>query len=200
MSTVRLIGFRYIQKGSFIAVCIFFCGRRGEGAGRGADFALLGRLTQVARSAGHQLAAAAGLTTEASLLANGTYRLVVNREVLPTHSSISDRANQVSRVGSGWVGLGWVEYQKNKVTRTKSFFSSFLTGNDTASTRLLSVLTLARIIKSVVTGQAPVTLELRNTPGKKLGNRRRGQLALSLPRGPKDTPAINSAELRIKLS
>ena len=29
------------------------------------------------------------------------------------------------------------------------------------------VLTFTRIIKSVVTGQAPVTLELRNTPGKK---------------------------------
>ena len=29
------------------------------------------------------------------------------------------------------------------------------------------VLTLARIVKFVVTGQAPVTLELRNTPGKK---------------------------------
>ena len=29
------------------------------------------------------------------------------------------------------------------------------------------VLTLSRIIKSVVTGQAPVTLELGNTPGKK---------------------------------
>ena len=28
------------------------------------------------------------------------------------------------------------------------------------------VLKLTRIIKSVVTGQAPVTLELRNTPGK----------------------------------
>ena len=28
------------------------------------------------------------------------------------------------------------------------------------------VLTLTRIIKSVVTGQAPVTLELRNAPGK----------------------------------
>ena len=28
------------------------------------------------------------------------------------------------------------------------------------------VLTLTRKIKSVVTGQAPVTLELRNTPGK----------------------------------
>ena len=27
-------------------------------------------------------------------------------------------------------------------------------------------LTLTRIMKSVVTGQAPVTLELRNTPGK----------------------------------
>ena len=29
------------------------------------------------------------------------------------------------------------------------------------------VLTLTCMIKSVVTGQAPVTLELRNTPGKK---------------------------------
>ena len=29
------------------------------------------------------------------------------------------------------------------------------------------VLTLTRIFKSVVTGQAPVTPELRNTPGKK---------------------------------
>ena len=32
---------------------------------------------------------------------------------------------------------------------------------------IVVVLTLTRIIKSVVTGQAPVTLELRNTPGKK---------------------------------
>ena len=32
------------------------------------------------------------------------------------------------------------------------------------------VLTLTRIIKSVVTGQAPVTLELRNTPGKNTNN------------------------------
>ena len=29
------------------------------------------------------------------------------------------------------------------------------------------VLKLTRIIKSVVTGQAPVTLEMRKTPGKK---------------------------------
>ena len=32
---------------------------------------------------------------------------------------------------------------------------------------VVAVLTLTGIIKSVVTGQAPVTLELRNTPGKK---------------------------------
>ena len=32
---------------------------------------------------------------------------------------------------------------------------------------ILVVLTLTRIIKSVVSGQAPVTLELRNTPEKK---------------------------------
>ena len=34
------------------------------------------------------------------------------------------------------------------------------------------VLTLTRIIKSVVTRQAPVTLELRNTPGKNTHNPR----------------------------
>ena len=34
-------------------------------------------------------------------------------------------------------------------------------------TLLVVGLTLTRVIKSVVTGQAPVTLELRNTPGKK---------------------------------
>ena len=34
------------------------------------------------------------------------------------------------------------------------------------------VLTLTRIIKSVVSGQAPVTLELRNTPGKNTHNPR----------------------------
>ena len=34
------------------------------------------------------------------------------------------------------------------------------------SLAVVVVLTLPRIIKSVVTGQAPVTLELRNTPGK----------------------------------
>ena len=32
---------------------------------------------------------------------------------------------------------------------------------------VVAVLTLTRIIKSVVTGQDPVTLEPRNTPGKK---------------------------------
>ena len=31
---------------------------------------------------------------------------------------------------------------------------------------VVAVLTLTRVIKSVVTGEAPVTLELRNTPGK----------------------------------
>ena len=34
------------------------------------------------------------------------------------------------------------------------------------------VLTLTRIIKSVVTGQVPVTLEMRNTPGKSTPNPR----------------------------
>ena len=38
--------------------------------------------------------------------------------------------------------------------------------NHMGSVAVVVVLTLTRIIKSVVTGQAPVTLELRNTPGK----------------------------------
>ena len=42
--------------------------------------------------------------------------------------------------------------------RTTTFFYCFL---------WFVVLTLTRTIKSVVTGQAPATLELRNTPGKK---------------------------------
>ena len=37
---------------------------------------------------------------------------------------------------------------------------------------VVGVLTLTRTIKSVVTGQAPVTLELRNTPGKTPDNPR----------------------------
>ena len=35
-----------------------------------------------------------------------------------------------------------------------------------SKTYIVVVLTLTRIIKSVVTGQAPVTLKLRNTPEK----------------------------------
>ena len=38
--------------------------------------------------------------------------------------------------------------------------------------RFILVLTLTRIVKSVFTGQAPVTLELRNTPGKNTNNQR----------------------------
>ena len=37
--------------------------------------------------------------------------------------------------------------------------------------KVVVVLTFTRIIKSVVTGQAPVTLELRNTPGAKHTNK-----------------------------
>ena len=45
-----------------------------------------------------------------------------------------------------------------------------LKGRETGSISVVVVvvvLTLTRIIKSVVTGQAPVTLELRNTLGEK---------------------------------
>ena len=47
--------------------------------------------------------------------------------------------------------------------------ASFLSGGQIEQVLLVVVvvvLTLTRIFKSVVTGQAPVTLELRNTPGK----------------------------------
>ena len=43
----------------------------------------------------------------------------------------------------------------------------------TTDVHVVVVLTLTRIIKSVVTGQAPVTLELRNTPGKNTNNQTR---------------------------
>ena len=45
------------------------------------------------------------------------------------------------------------------IIRTRQVFS-------TVVVVVVVVFTLTRIIKSVVTGQAPVTLELRNTPGK----------------------------------
>ena len=45
---------------------------------------------------------------------------------------------------------------------------------------VVAVLTLTRIIKSVVTGQAPVTLELRNAPGKKIAWRGRNVPVLML--------------------
>ena len=46
--------------------------------------------------------------------------------------------------------------------------SSIIIAVLTLSVVVIVVLTLTRIIKSVVTGQAPVTLELRNTPGKNI--------------------------------
>ena len=44
--------------------------------------------------------------------------------------------------------------------------------SDRYHVRVVVVLTLTRIIKSVVTGQAPVTLELRNTPRTNTNNPR----------------------------
>ena len=52
----------------------------------------------------------------------------------------------------------WVPYRKHYVIRSFPLCGVVV---------VVVVLTLTRIIKSVVTGQAPVTLELRNTPGKK---------------------------------
>ena len=46
------------------------------------------------------------------------------------------------------------------------------TSDDESLLLLVVVLTLTRIIKSVVTGEAPVTLELRNNPGKNTNNPR----------------------------
>ena len=47
--------------------------------------------------------------------------------------------------------------------------------------RAVVVLALTRIIKSVVTGQAPVTLELMNTPGKKHEQTKGGNTHISHP-------------------
>ena len=43
--------------------------------------------TYVGKSAGHQLASPADLPTKASQLANGPCRLVISRQIQPTHSS-----------------------------------------------------------------------------------------------------------------
>ena len=48
--------------------------------------------------------------------------------------------------------------------RAEGPYGGAVASNSTAV--VVVVLTLTRIIKSVATGQAPVTLELRNTPGK----------------------------------
>ena len=52
-----------------------------------------------------------------------------------------------------------------RVLSMSRYFACIITGTCTIQPALV-VLTLTRIIKSVVTGQAPFTLELRNTPGK----------------------------------
>ena len=50
------------------------------------------------------------------------------------------------------------------VATTKGYQTSI--NQENAHVVVVVVLTLTRIIKSVVTGQAPVTLELRNTPAR----------------------------------
>ena len=53
---------------------------------------------------------------------------------------------------------------KYSPTQREMFFASKTTTVVAVVIVVVVVLTLTRIIKSVVTGQAPVTLELRNTP------------------------------------
>ena len=47
-----------------------------------------------------------------------------------------------------------------------TFCCTYILYTNNRSTAVVVVFTLTHIIKSVVTGQAPVTLELGNTPGK----------------------------------
>ena len=48
------------------------------------------------------------------------------------------------------------------------------------------VVTLTRVMKSVVTGQAPATLEWRNTPGKKHTNNANKKVVLKTSWGSQD--------------
>ena len=71
----------------------------------------------------------------------------------------------VGCVVDGWVGAWvdrWVSWWVSGWVDDVSQASS----KGVFSIAVVVVLTLTRIIKSVVTRQAPVTLELRNTPGK----------------------------------
>ena len=72
-------GFRtYRQKGPFNAACIFrfLCGHGGWGGGGLTDFDCLRRLTQVDKSAGHQLGTPTDFPTTVSLLASGCLPII----------------------------------------------------------------------------------------------------------------------------
>ena len=66
---------------------IFFLFWAGSSRPGRANLARFIRLTEVGKSAGHRLASSADLPTKASFFVNGTYRLVISREILPPHTS-----------------------------------------------------------------------------------------------------------------
>ena len=76
---------------------------------------------------------------------------------------INQGTNKWKREKRGrWMGNG------KRIKRGDTFFRREPAyGRSYNQLDILVVLTLTRIIKSVVTGQAPVTLKLRNTPGNK---------------------------------
>ena len=62
------------------------------------------------------------------------------------------------------------ELQKYTAVLTLEVCTALYSTNVLTAVVGVVVLTLTRIMKSVVTGQAQVTLELRNTPGKNTNN------------------------------
>ena len=67
----------------------FLCQASPLGRGELIRLARFARLASVGKSARHQRASSADLPTRVSLLANGTYRLGICREILPAHRSRS---------------------------------------------------------------------------------------------------------------
>ena len=109
-----------------------------------------------------------------------TYHLCKLRVIVPI--SIARHGVKVTLISTILSKKKWRKCQKgvypekygHKIehcfSRTARFsrhgWSPYMNSNGPARGVVVVVLTLTHIIKSVVTGQAPVTLELRNTPGK----------------------------------
>ena len=96
-----------------------------------------------------------------------------------THNNTSDRSEShslqtnitvdeisISQLQCNIVSINHITRRTNILRENVEWIAVFVVVVVVVVVVVAVVLTLTRIIKSVVTGQAPVTLELRNTPGK----------------------------------